>query len=1032
MSEMKEKYLGEAKLTSVPKKKLVLSIGDGSVTTNKIADGAVTSDKLSDDVAEDVVQPIVDEAVEELQQQINSLQVGGVALSEDFGDSTTIGITQNTLTIAYEDLYDKISHAQASNIEMLPFYNFSDDTDIVPFETEYAGENETVLTYLEDNNVFAMYVEDDDAYYLVWSATDDIKASTEYNTVDDNGNFTIRTDKLFYYAATAEDLYPTVDTTLSYNSSNPVANSTLYEKYNNLLQWMEEGDVMKELIEFEYMSEDLDSDPLPEITATTPKFAFGDGQIYVWNQSRRAWEMYNDGSKYYYIKYGNKVGMLMNSEVIWKWVFDTSVTVDGTLNETSTNPISNSAVYRALMGAGGLHDILDETQDRVGELEMLIQKTATPIVHFDGVLDTTYTPEMRSYGGIEGSILIDETNEKAVLVVDNGDTTKYYLTWNDGNGTRESSYLYNELGLSNILLWKISGDSLHIYAYSENRLVEVAGSSNSSSNANIKIIGVWGNNYSIYRVWEVGELWYNPDDNLLKECISVSSVGTNPSFRTITPEENVIYIDHNSGKWYVYYYVNAIFRELTNIDLSRSLTEYFQIAQEALAEKQDTVKTIRVWGNDYQVTEAWEAGDLWYNDSTNELKIFTDESIESFDDAAFTSNGLYYSVEKQTLYIYDDTINALTPVYKIPTDSALSSTSENPLQNKVIKNKFDTKLNALKVIRVWGDNYQIISDWEDGNYWYDSTNLQLYVYKNQDFVASQFENGDLLFSTERNIIYRYNSTDNTFLAISDPNALVIVDSTLDSASTNPVQNSVIKESLDSKASAIKIIRVWGAEYQIYTNWEAGEYWYDSDEEDLYICIGNDDFKLSQFKDKDLIYSVERNAAYVYREADSSFLPITDPNIVVDNELSSTSTNPVQNKVIKEAIDNTVHQIYWENNPAFPLLADTTSVYYILRTAYYNFMSSSVGYAFIELLNKGSVYQSYTVSYGALIYILKTNDFTVNIPIALYNDSIVIGTPTVSDYSDSSYATVVRDILYPVMAEYLITISTDDYNTIMSE
>lgn len=121
---VKEKYIGEAKIKDKPKQKIQFLIGekavknkhldDSAIDTNKIANNAVTLSKLSPD-AQNFLTSALDtkyrtitdsldykysHITEELRSMIASLQVGGIALSQHFGDREDIGISQKTLTKA--------------------------------------------------------------------------------------------------------------------------------------------------------------------------------------------------------------------------------------------------------------------------------------------------------------------------------------------------------------------------------------------------------------------------------------------------------------------------------------------------------------------------------------------------------------------------------------------------------------------------------------------------------------------------------------------------------------------------------------------------------------------------------------------------------------------------------------------------------------------------------------------------------------------------------------------------------------------
>lgn len=92
MSDFKEKYIGEAKIKDEPKKKLSFKIADGAVTTDKIQNGAVTKDKMAE---KSVGLP---ELASDVHQALASVHEGGIAVTNDFGDSEYIGISQKTIT----------------------------------------------------------------------------------------------------------------------------------------------------------------------------------------------------------------------------------------------------------------------------------------------------------------------------------------------------------------------------------------------------------------------------------------------------------------------------------------------------------------------------------------------------------------------------------------------------------------------------------------------------------------------------------------------------------------------------------------------------------------------------------------------------------------------------------------------------------------------------------------------------------------------------------------------------------------------
>ena len=134
-------------------------------------------------------------------------------------------------------------------------------------------------------------------------------------------------------------------------------------------------------------------------------------------------------------------------------------------------------------------------------------------------------------------------------------------------------------------------------------------------------------------------------------------------------------------------------------------------------------------------------------------------------------------------------------------DSALSSTSTNPVQNKVVKTALDGKANS--------SHTHSISN---------ITNLQTTLDNKSD-----------------------TSHTHSYKELSDKPTIPVVDSTLNSTSTNPVQNKVVTNALNGKANS--------------------------------------------------------SHTHSYKElSDKPTIP------VVDSALSSTSTNAIQNKVVKSALD----------------------------------------------------------------------------------------------------------------------------------
>jgi hypothetical protein len=442
MSDMKEKYLGESKLSDQPKKKINFILGDKVVTTSKIADKSVTPEKLSKSVKEQLIDPAINAAKADLQNRIDSIQVGGLALSDSFGDSTTIGISQKALTDERDIILQAIAEAKAGGTTMLPFVGSVSSLGGYPlFYEEIEGEGN--IMYIEEYNVFAIYSETADEYYLYWSETPDRKANTEYNRELEDAEatypkpenepvFAIRPDRLFYLEIEAEDLLMKVDETLSISSTNPVTNAAISNQFNTQASYINEvykvARSSTALFEISYISSNLDIDPIPDGSATA-RFAIISDTLHYW--SNNTWKPYNFANRYHaYVKYGDKVGIAYEyGDVEWNWDFSTTEN------------------YKTVV--------------------------------INGILpsNTSYIVSTGYYNGEGGDLMLDLSKEKVVLRVTNGNSTTFYDKWTT-NGSRLSSDSYSTE--NNIYVY-IEEGKLHIGVVKDNAFIEM------SANATVTI-----------------------------------------------------------------------------------------------------------------------------------------------------------------------------------------------------------------------------------------------------------------------------------------------------------------------------------------------------------------------------------------------------------------------------------------------------------------------------------------------------------------------------------------------------------------
>ena len=435
MSDMKEKYLGESKISEQPKKKINLILGDKVVTTSKLADRSVTPDKLSKTVKEQLIDPAINAAKADLQNRIDSIQVGGLALSDSFGESTTIGISQKALTDERDNILQIIEEAKAGGTTMLPF---SGAVSNITYPLLYESiEGEGDILYVEDYNVFAIYSETENKCYLLWDTTANRKTSSEYNKELWEANATypkresdpvcvIRSDRLFYLEVNGEDLGFNVDNALDASSTNPVTNAAITNKFNEhstrINKAQDDALASVPIYEISYISNNFDTDPIPDGGNETI-YALEGHDLYFWNVNSRAWELSSrEGRPSVYIKYGNKVGRLWEDELLWE--ADFTPTVDTELNADSNNPVSNAVVSAKFSEQRANFSEVNTN------LATLFQRTNLSLRLVDGVLpDADYTVESNTYSGTKKEVLIDVRGGRILHKVVVGSTVKYYDKW---------------------------------------------------------------------------------------------------------------------------------------------------------------------------------------------------------------------------------------------------------------------------------------------------------------------------------------------------------------------------------------------------------------------------------------------------------------------------------------------------------------------------------------------------------------------------------------------------------------------------
>ena len=227
------------------------------------------------------------------------------------------------------------------------------------------------------------------------------------------------------------------------------------------------------------------------------------------------------------------------------------------------------------------------------------------------------------------------------------------------------------------------------------------------------------------------------------------------------------------------------------------------------------------------------------------------------DVAKASANGLMSSTDKVKL---DDIEDGAT---RVIVDDSMSGTSTNPVQNKVVMKYIDSR-GTLPPVSTQNDTMliQVVN----GAY---ALRTKESIFPVDDALDTESKN-----AVENGVIARRfevlqehtqlaNGTRDGLMSASDYNKLsniesgatkTIVDAALDASSTNPVQNKAVKTALDGKASTAVASQTANG--------------------------------LMSAEDKGKLDDIEDGAT----------------RVIVDDSMSGTSTNPVQNKVVKSALD----------------------------------------------------------------------------------------------------------------------------------
>ena len=146
-------------------------------------------------------------------------------------------VQNSVITAKFEEVDGFIEVLQGADEDVKYFddYDESENVNFMPANSIYRGRKSNgSIVYMVNYNVFAFKT--GLSYYLVWDFTTGEPSSTEYNMEDEDnpGEYIVRKDKNFLLLAEEGGLPFNIDYKLDSDSTNPVQNKVLYEKFASL------------------------------------------------------------------------------------------------------------------------------------------------------------------------------------------------------------------------------------------------------------------------------------------------------------------------------------------------------------------------------------------------------------------------------------------------------------------------------------------------------------------------------------------------------------------------------------------------------------------------------------------------------------------------------------------------------------------------------------------------------------------------------------------------------------------------------
>ena len=614
-------------------------------------------------------------------------QMEGVMASDAYTTADFVyklGATVRIWKVTPNGLIDLVGTTE-EDLELVPFYAVKEEE--CPLVLEECS-TEGVITYMQAYNVFALYKESNDTYYLLWTETQDRKGNEEYNLIDlstteapyekeeNDPVYTIRQDRLFYLEVNAEDLMM-VDTSLSEESINPVANKAitqaLVDQANSFNQSIDNintrldgqteiNNEINNILAILQDNSDLRLMLIDGLASSSIPWAFDintyegeEGRILV-DPSRKKiiLEVISGNIVKYYNKWSktdsrpssdafnfNKcvfafiqdgvlhMGLVRNNQFI-EIGSGANITIDNSLSSNSNNPVRNSAIYNKFDEISQEYNALSSVVNNLGSTRLM------PIA---GLVTEPYDLKQQGYAEEDGEIFIDEANERIVLLVEKSIRSYWgYTVWNNAGG-RYSNLDYD---LHNQFFWYVDDNSnLHIGRYLNHQFVEVIG--------NDQVV--------------VDSTLNSQSSNPVKNSTLVHALDEKQD--VLIPGENIKTINGES----------LIGSGNLEISGSSSVPKYATI--------------IHYYGDNPQnKSDRWHAGEVFF-DTENDTLYECSQDYDLPDTEIPLTEGFYYVIEPTPKFLYHnselsgtDETGYFIPVVEV--DSVENTNSKNPLENGVI------------------------------------------------------------------------------------------------------------------------------------------------------------------------------------------------------------------------------------------------------------------------------------------------------------------------------------------------------------